>query len=162
MISKGYKNMLNGDYILVNAPKDYPGKKYRGKYIYEHHLVYWQNTGRILQPGEELHHKNGNKHKNYFENLELTTKPLHSKKHGIYKLRCPSCNKIFFRKKRLTHLTKLDSKVTCCSRKCSGKWPSIRKHNKNIAKFRKVNNVMEVFKTNSYYAKSIIKPLKHG
>ena len=39
--------MKNGDYILVKAPTNYPGKKYRNKYCYEHHLVYWQHYGII-------------------------------------------------------------------------------------------------------------------
>ena len=33
--------MINGDYILVVAPDDYPGVRYREKYCYEHYLVYW-------------------------------------------------------------------------------------------------------------------------
>ena len=155
--------MINGDYILVEAPEKYPGKKYRGMYVYEHHLVYWQNTGYILKPGEELHHKNNKKHENYFENLELTTKVLHAKKHARYKsvilvkLRCPSCNKIFFRRQGMTHLIKSSStEATCCSRKCGCKWVAIKRNNKDLAKFRKSNNVVKVFTTNSYYAKSLV------
>ena len=31
--------MKSGNYILIKAPDNYPGKKYRGKYCYEHHYV---------------------------------------------------------------------------------------------------------------------------
>ena len=33
--------MKNGKYILVKAPANYLGKKYRNKYVYEHILNYW-------------------------------------------------------------------------------------------------------------------------
>ena len=154
--------MINGEYILVEAPDEYPGKKYRGMYAYEHHLVYWRNTGHILQPGEELHHINGKKQKNYFENLELKTKIAHAKEHSRYKLtklvklRCPSCNKIFFRRYGMTHLINKKAKVTCCSRQCSGRWPSIKRNNKTLAKFRESNNVVKVFTTSVYYSKFLL------
>ena len=39
--------MRNGKYVLVIAPKEYPGCKYRNKYIYKHVLVWWQHTGEL-------------------------------------------------------------------------------------------------------------------
>lgn len=75
--------MINGDYILVVAPEAYPGKKYRNKYCYEHHLVYWYNTGIVPSKTQLIHHINENKHDNSFENLELKDKSEHSRDHGI-------------------------------------------------------------------------------
>lgn len=116
--------MKNGEYILVKAPDDYPYKKYRNKYCYEHVLVYWQNFGEIPN-GYHIHHKDENKHNNNIENLELISMSEHTKKHNLNKgalyveLKCPNCKKHFEREKRTTYLVK-NNLYTCCSRKCSG------------------------------------------
>lgn len=73
--------MKNGDYELVRAPPGYPGKRYRGLYCYEHHLVWWQNTGALPPEGHVVHHKNENKRDNRFENLESKEWSLHSAEH---------------------------------------------------------------------------------
>lgn len=123
--------MRNGEYILVVAPKDYPGKKYRGRYCYEHILVYWQNTGELPKDGEIIHHIDGNKHNNIFSNLrkmsteEHTMKHAEGKKRTMVRLRCPVCGILFTREKRQTHLGGKPSSVTCCCRKCSGRYASI-------------------------------------
>lgn len=72
--------MKNGPYELVLAPDDYSGKKYRGKYVYEHHLVYWKHTGKLTTQDFEIHHKNGNHRDNRISNLEL----LHRKDHQAF------------------------------------------------------------------------------
>jgi len=76
--------MRNGPYILVKAPDDYPGKTYRGarRYVYEHQLVWWQETGEVAPDGHVVHHKNDNKHDNRFENLELQTRARHTSEHN--------------------------------------------------------------------------------
>ena len=74
--------MKNGPYTLVKAPEDYPGKKYRGKYVYEHHLVWWKETGEIVPPGCNVHHKNEIKTDNRFDNLEILSHQEHAKEHG--------------------------------------------------------------------------------
>lgn len=118
--------MRNGPYELVPAPAEYPGKKYRGRYCYEHILVWWQATGQLPQRGEVLHHKDGNKRNNTRENLELLTAHQHRVLHGSEKLvsyvrlRCPSCGALFSRERRLTHLGKKQGRYTACSRRCAG------------------------------------------
>ncbi len=74
--------MRNGPYELVVAPTDYPGKKYREKYVYEHHLVWWQKTGQLVPDGFLLHHKNRNKRDNRYRNLELQKVGAHTAEHN--------------------------------------------------------------------------------
>jgi hypothetical protein len=91
--------MRNGPYILVIAPEDYTGKKYRNRYVYEHHLVWWQNTNSVVPRGYVIHHKNHNKHDNRIENLELMTDEKHKDEHtkerkkSLIKIICFHCGK---------------------------------------------------------------------
>ena len=118
--------MKCGEYILVIAPNNYPGKLYRNRYCYEHHLVYWQNTGHAISNGEIIHHKDGNKRNNAFDNLILLNKYQHDKLHAsliktsYVRLKCPGCGSIFVRRKNNTHLSKRTQSVSCCSRHCIG------------------------------------------
>lgn len=111
--------MRNGKYILVIAPEEYPGMKYRGRYCYEHHLVWWKNTGEIITNNIIIHHKNDNKHDNSFNNLQKMTNEGHSQHHGeisSLKVRryiiCLNCKKEFIQKHRPVQIF--------CSRKCIG------------------------------------------
>jgi hypothetical protein len=74
--------MRNGDYNLVRAPPAYPGKRYRGKYIYEHHLVWWEHTGQLVPDKHVIHHRDENKRNIVFSNLELKTAVEHSAEHN--------------------------------------------------------------------------------
>lgn len=120
--------MKNGPYELVPAPDNYPGRRYRDRYCYEHHLVWWQNTGELPGPDEVVHHQNGDGRDNRFENLELKTRSKHSEGHGkersvrMVRLKCPSCGVDFSRQRRKTHLVKKEKgKATFCSRSCTSK-----------------------------------------
>lgn len=109
--------MINGDYIMIVAPKDYPGKRYRGRYCYEHHYVYWKNTKKLISKEEAIHHKNNNKFDNRFENLEIVLKKEHPRKHPRKKAdknfrKCIGCGKIYHRKGNLKN------KVFFHSREC--------------------------------------------
>jgi hypothetical protein len=74
--------MKNGPYELVIAPADYPGKKYRGKYIYQHYLIWWQTTGQLVKSGHLIHHQNEQKRDNRFENLQEKERGKHTKDHN--------------------------------------------------------------------------------
>jgi len=97
--------MKNGPYTLVKAPNNYPGITYRGerRYVYEHRLVWWQNTGEVAD-GFTVHHKNENKRDNRFSNLEKLTRGEHTALHApetpMVKLTCARCGAEFELEKR--------------------------------------------------------------
>jgi hypothetical protein len=66
-------------YILIWNP-DHPYAGRRG-YIMEHRLVVEEKIGRYLNQDEVVHHLNGNKKDNWYENLMLTTKGEHTRHH---------------------------------------------------------------------------------
>lgn len=57
-------------YKLVYAGKGHPRGAHSG-YVHEHVRVMELHIGRYLQPGESVHHLDGNKHNNAIENLVL-------------------------------------------------------------------------------------------
>ena len=125
--AKGDLIMKNGNYILVIAPKNFPGLKYRKRYCLEHHLIYWQHTGIIPSKTQIIHHINENRFDNRFENLQLMEKKDHSKLHRSQEgrkwveLKCPYCGKIFQKPENETFFAKR-SRLTFCSRSCAGKF----------------------------------------
>ena len=121
--------MKNGPYELVVAPENYPGKRYRDRYCYEHTLVWWQTTGQVPTSAEVIHHKNGRQRDNRFTNLELKTRVGHSLEHAQEvdvreTIVCPSCNESFeitpsdLRRRRAANKR---SGAVCCSRSCTRK-----------------------------------------
>lgn len=144
--------MINGDYILVNAPPNYPGLKYRGKYCYEHHLVWWKEHGTLPSDNEVIHHIDGNKHNNSIENLMLMSAKEHSAMHKklrpkkLVKLLCPGCQKTFIRRRSSTFLAK-GGLFTCCCKKCIGITTTLMKNNKEEFKRRIAHNVIKEYKS---------------
>lgn len=71
---RGGKTKHSGGYVMRLVP-DHPRVKGKSnKYVMEHILVMEEAIGRILDPNENVHHKNGIKTDNRIENLELWTR----------------------------------------------------------------------------------------
>lgn len=121
--------MKNGNYTLIIAPEKYPGKKYRGRYAYEHHVIYWKKYKITPQQGFVVHHKNGNHRDNRLSNLELLTVKQHNAHHSFFRRAkqieepCGFCGKKFLttnRSRRERIKTSLYKKLFC-SRSCGAK-----------------------------------------
>ena len=61
------------------ATKDYIWVKHNGKRRKRCWVVAEENLGRPLQQGEQVHHKNGDKKDDRWENLQVLTKSEHSR-----------------------------------------------------------------------------------
>ncbi len=83
---KRKERVRNGPYLVVVPPDGYPGPIYRGRYAYEHHVVYWKVYGVVPGRGQIIHHENENKHDNRIENLKLMTHSEHSRHHQKMRL----------------------------------------------------------------------------
>lgn len=118
IVSKG-----DYDYAVV---KGHPNAT-KNSYVLHHRIVMENHLNRLLNSNEVVHHKNGNKKDNRIENLELLTSSEHSTLHGLDKgrlwveLKCPSCNTIFHKEKRLCHIAKRGF-FSSCSNTCRGQF----------------------------------------
>lgn len=130
--------MRNGSYELVVPPEGYPGKRYRGRYAYEHHVVWWNHNREIPAKGEVIHHRNANPRDNRIENLEKLSAHDHLSQHSsqpwTYVFQeCSRCGTTF-RLKGCQYRTRLkfNGGKFFCSRSCQvsdqqrKKWFQIR------------------------------------
>lgn len=80
-----YKELDKYGYVKLKGKPTRKSPLYpfsNGEGIYEHHQVWYDNTGHIINTNiEVIHHKNQNKQDNRFENLELMTQSKHAKLH---------------------------------------------------------------------------------
>jgi len=120
--------MRNGKYEMIVAPDDWPGKRYRGRYCYEHHYVFWKQSGTLIEANVTcIHHKNGDTRDNRIENLELLGHSEHASKHAVHgetfvEMKCSFCEVRFKREIRNVNTRiKKGQKDFYCSRSCMAK-----------------------------------------
>lgn len=77
---KGGRSIASNGYMLVRVGVGHRLADVRG-YAYEHRLVAEEKFKRALQPGEHVHHVDGNKLNNAPENLEIVSVAEHRYEH---------------------------------------------------------------------------------
>lgn len=117
-------------YRLIVAPEDFPGKLYRGRYAYEHRVVWWKEYGTLPPPGWVIHHENEDKRDNRIANLFAKMSGVHSAEHlrarGLAnKLRvavvCACCGDGFELSPGIYKTRSKERSKLYCSRRCSGR-----------------------------------------
>lgn len=114
------KTVKKGDYVYAVVP-DHP-KSTKDGYVLLHRVIVENYIGRLLKSNEVVHHKDGNKHNNSIDNLEVMDSKAHNKMHSstgraYVVLTCSECGRHFTREKR-----QVKSGKPFCSRSCNGKY----------------------------------------
>ena len=76
---RGGRRISPAGYVFIMKP-DHPYASKTG-YVQEHRLVMEEYLGRILEPDEVVHHRDGNKQNNTIENLEVLLNGQHISDH---------------------------------------------------------------------------------
>jgi hypothetical protein len=76
---KGGRIVKQNGYVMIRQPEHHRADP--GGYVYEHTLIAEQKLGRLLLPGEIVHHVNGIKDDNHPRNLSVITQSEHSRIH---------------------------------------------------------------------------------
>lgn len=85
MIFQILHTVRGGGYHYVLTYPPHPRRNPRG--YYPRHIVVAENKiGRLLVPGEEVHHIDEDKNNDRPENLEVKTKPAHARDHMIKRI----------------------------------------------------------------------------
>jgi hypothetical protein len=102
-------------YLYEYAP-DHPHATKQG-YVMQHRLVVEREIGRVLDPAEEVHHRNHVRDDNRYENLEVQEdKRAHRVLHAYYESsECPTCRTSVVTS--AAHRRRFKRKF--CSRKCA-------------------------------------------
>ena len=76
---RGGRNITKFGYIRIYIP-EHPYASTNG-YILEHRYIMEQHIGRYLKPKEHIHHINGIKDDNRYENMKIISNAQHNKIH---------------------------------------------------------------------------------
>lgn len=155
--SKRYKDSLG--YVRVRDSEGVCGK--RNAVVLEHRLVMARVLGRPLRSNEYVHHIDNNRSNNDPSNLEIVSKDRHHEGHQgpvksqqtFYlpypafegdvpwlKLRCPTCTRVFYRRKSQV------GGLTFCSAKCKRDYDNNQPHEPNvICEFETNDDFMHVY-----------------
>lgn len=80
---RGGEMRTSEGYVAVKVAAGHHLRQAHG-YAYQHRLVAEETLGRRLGPDEVVHHRNGVRHDNRPENLEVTTRGEHAREHGAH------------------------------------------------------------------------------
>jgi hypothetical protein len=75
----GWSTITAQGYLITSVP-DHPRKNSQGM-VFAHRIVAEKNLGRLLMPGEVIHHRDGNKLNNEAANLMILSANEHSSIH---------------------------------------------------------------------------------
>lgn len=89
--------LQNRGYFYVYRP-DHPNRSPMGM-VRRHHIVWWLETGEVIQPGEALHHIDGDKTNDKLDNLQKMSHGDHTRLHSSkpeIECTCNICGDIFY------------------------------------------------------------------
>jgi phage FluMu protein Com len=136
----GEIHSISDGYIEVKTPSGWQ---------LEHRYIAEMMLSRELKSNEVVHHKNGDKTDNRWENLEVKTNSQHSLQHSeeenreIAVIRCPQCKEIFEREKNQTILCKPNQKATFCGQSCSARYYALGKEMSREKGLKHIEKVYE-------------------